>query len=97
VIAILWEFLVRADKRDEFEQHYSAAGTWAQFFAASVAYHGTTLLAGEGNRYITCDRWDSLESYEEFRRARADEYAALDRRFEALTLSERSLGIFEMK
>lgn len=97
MIELLWEFVVREEKKEEFEHHYSRAGTWAQFFRASPAYRGTTLLAGADNRYITCDRWDSQDDYEEFRVANAEEYAALDRRFEALTLSERSLGIFEMK
>ena len=97
MIEILWEFVVSEDKKEEFESHYAPAGAWAQFFRASPAYRGTTLLAGEGNRYITCDRWDSREDYEEFRLANAEEYAALDRRFEPLTLSERSLGVFELK
>jgi heme-degrading monooxygenase HmoA len=97
VIAILWEFVVPEEKRREFERHYSAAGAWAQFFGACKAYRGTTLLAGADGRYITCDHWDTREAYEEFRRANAEEYAALDRRFEALTASEQRLGIFEMK
>ena len=97
VIEILWEFVVREDKKEEFVRHYSPSGTWAQFFRTSPAYRGTRLLAGAGNRYITCDSWDSLEDYEEFRLANAEEYAALDGRFETLTLSERNLGIFEMK
>ncbi len=97
VIEILWEFVVPEEKRKEFERHYSSAGTWARFFGASPAYRGTTLLAGEGNRYITCDRWASQQDYEEFRRTHAREYEMLDRRFEAVTLSERSLGIFELK
>ncbi|HUJ39478.1 MAG TPA: hypothetical protein VLW54_02935 [Candidatus Acidoferrales bacterium] len=97
MIEILWEFVVREDSREEFERHYSPQGTWAQFFRTSPAYRGTTLLAGADNRYITGDRWDSREAFEEFRRAHGEEYAALDRRFEALTVWERSLGIFELK
>ena len=56
MIEILWEFVVHEDKKEEFERHYSPQGTWAQLFGRSPAYHGTTLLAGENNRYITCDR-----------------------------------------
>jgi hypothetical protein len=97
VIAILWEFVVPEDKQEEFERHYSAGGAWAQFFAVCAAYRGTSLLAGLQGRYITCDQWDSRDAYEEFYRTNAEEYAALDRRFAALTLSERGLGIFEMK
>ncbi len=97
MIEILWEFVVPEEKKEEFERHYCSAGTWARFFGASPAYRGSTLLAGEGNRYITCDCWDSRQDYEEFRRTHATEYAVLDRRFEALTRSQRSLGIFELK
>lgn len=97
MIAILWEFAVQEHKKEEFERHYSPDGAWAQFFRACPAYRGTRLLAGAGNRYITCDCWDSQAAYEEFLRANAAEYAALDRRFAELTLFERSLGIFEMK
>ncbi|HXZ20766.1 MAG TPA: hypothetical protein VEG63_12505 [Candidatus Acidoferrales bacterium] len=97
MIEILWEFVVADEKKEEFERHYGSAGTWARFFRASASYRGTTLLAGEGNRYITCDRWDSQLEYEQFRRSHAAEYSALDRRLEPLIQSERSLGIFELK
>jgi heme-degrading monooxygenase HmoA len=97
MIEVLWEFVVQEEKKAEFERHYSASGTWAVFFGRSPAYHGTSLLADGQNRYITWDRWDSLDAYEEFRSAHAQEYADLDRGFEALTLSERCVGIFQMK
>jgi len=97
MIEILWEFEVREECKEEFEKQYSASGAWAEFFRPSPAYHGTTLLAGEANRYITWDRWESQEAYEEFRLANRQEYSVLDTRFEALTVSERCLGIFEKK
>ncbi len=97
MIEILWEFVVREECTQEFEKHYCASGTWAEFFRRSPSYHGTTLLAGEQSRYLTWDRWDSLEAYEEFRLANRVEYDDLDTRFEALTVSERRLGVFEMK
>lgn len=97
MIEILWEFVVAEEKKEEFERQYSPGGAWTNLFRTSPAYRGTRLLAGAGHRYITCDSWDSQEEYEEFRLANAEEYAALDRRFEAFTLSERNLGIFELK
>jgi len=97
MIEIIWEFVVREESREEFEREYSASGAWAEFFRRSPAYHGTTLLAGEANRYLTLDRWDSQEAYEEFRMANRPEYSDLDTRLEPLTSSERCLGIFEMK
>ena len=97
MIEVLWEFVVPEKSKDEFERHYSPGGTWTQFFRRSAAYHGTTLLAGEGNRYLTCVRCDSREAYEDFRWAIGEDFAALECRFEPLTLAEDSLGIFEMK
>ncbi|HUK53888.1 MAG TPA: hypothetical protein VL099_11420 [Candidatus Binatia bacterium] len=97
MIEILWEFEVREGQGPEFERHYCANGTWAEFFKGSPAYHGTKLFAGESNRYLTWDRWDSQEAYEEFRLANRQEYNDLDSKFEALTVSERCLGFFEMK
>ena len=97
MIEIFWEFEVREGQGPEFERQYCSTGAWAEFFRRSPAYRGTTLYAGAGNRYITWDRWDSQEAYEEFRLAHREEYDALDQRFAALTVSERSLGLFEMK
>lgn len=94
---ILWEFVTREEHRQEFEREYSPHGAWAEFFRRSPAYHGTRLLAGEDHRYITIDEWDSLEAYEEFRLANRQEYDEMDNRFQAFTVSERCLGVFEMK
>jgi len=97
MIEILWEFVVRKECKEEFEKQYSTSGAWTEFFRRSPAYQGVKLLAGEANRYLTVDRWDSREAYEEFRMANRQEYSDLDEKFEALTISERCLGIFEMK
>ena len=94
---ILWEFAVHEEHREEFEKNYAANGAWAEFFRRSPAYRGTKLLAGEGDRYITWDSWDSIEAYEEFRLANRAEYDELDDRFKPFTVSERCLGIFQMK
>jgi hypothetical protein len=43
VIQILWEFHVRQDQRSDFERHYAAGGTWAEFFQRDAGYKGTQL------------------------------------------------------
>lgn len=97
MIEIIWEFVVHEEHAEEFENNYSATGAWAEFFRGSPAYHGTRLLAGDGNRYLTWDSWDSQEAYGEFRLANRAEYDDLDNRFQPLTVSERCLGVFQMK
>jgi heme-degrading monooxygenase HmoA len=97
MIEIIWEFVVHEESKEEFERQYSASGAWTELFRRSPAYQGVKLLAGEANRYLTVDRWDSREAYEEFRLANRPEYSDLDDRLKPLTVSERCLGIFEMK
>lgn len=98
MITIVWEFVVAADSVAEFERHYAPGGAWAQLFArAGADYLGTALLhdAERPGRYLTFDRWASRAAWEEFRRAHAADYAALDRMCENLTVSERRIGLFE--
>jgi hypothetical protein len=44
--------------------------------------------------FLTIDRWDSAEAWAAFRRAWGDEYAALDRRCQELTVAEGEIGTF---
>src|SRR5215208_8482087 len=94
---LLWEFRPRPGRERDFEAAYGPEGTWSRFFRGGAGYLGTELLRDEGGagRYVTADRWVSREAYEAFRRDRFAEYEALDRRLEALTASESTLGAFE--
>ena len=96
MIQIVCEFRVRADKREDFERHYSASGTWAEFFRRDPAYQGTQLLRDltDPCRYLTIDTWDDQDSYGAFRTMHRQEYTALDQEMEALTESEKRLGVF---
>jgi heme-degrading monooxygenase HmoA len=92
----VWEFVVDDARRAEFERHYGPRGSWADLFRRANDYLGTELLSDgtTAGRYLTIDRWRSAESYRAFREEFASEYAALDRRCEALTREERALGSF---
>ena len=91
---IVWEFHAKNGCEREFEKAYGAQGDWAEFFKQGEGYLGTEFLRdpAQPGRYLTIDRWTSPESYEAFRRARIDEYGALDRRCEHLTERELLLG-----
>ena len=97
MIHILWEFDVQADRVDEFRQHYSSEGTWAQLFRQSSAFKGTRLIQDVALplRFITIDEWEDQSGFEDFKRAFQSDYTALDRSCEALTQSEHLIGIFE--
>ena len=97
MVQFVWEFIVRADKIDDFERHYAASGSWADLFRKSPGYLSTQLLrdAETLRRYLTIDRWDSVASYQAMREKFAKEHDVLDRSCEAFTESERRIGVFE--
>jgi hypothetical protein len=98
VIYILWEFKISPENRAEFELAYRGDGVWAELFRRDPAYMKTILLKdieGELGRYVTVDVWENRSAYSQFKDRFAHEYSDIDRRCEALTDSERLIGIFE--
>ena len=93
---IVWEFIAKAGAEREFEKQYGPDGVWAQFFKPAQGYLGTELLrdASQRSRYFTVDRWVSQEAYDAFRASHREEYESIDRRCEALTVSETAVGTF---
>ena len=94
---ILWEFVVHADSRAEFERSYGPRGEWVRLFERDPGFLGTQLLrdAQDPSRFLTLDRWTDRQAYEDFLRGHETEYRALDLRCESLTLRESPLGTFE--
>jgi hypothetical protein len=95
----IWEFQVKADCVAEFERLYGHEGLWEQLFRRSSEYLGTELVreVGRSGKYLTIDRWTSLEALPHFKQEYAAEYAALDKRCEKLTETEAPLGNFESR
>src|SRR5262245_52732503 len=91
---IVWEFEVRSGREAEFEAAYGPEGDWARLFRQGAGYRGTELLRASERRYVTVDRWAARDDFERFRDAHREEYDAIDRRCEDLTVSESPLGRF---
>jgi heme-degrading monooxygenase HmoA len=97
VFVIIWSFQPRPERVSEFEIAYGPEGVWARLFRKSPHYLGTELLRtvdGSG-RYLTIDRWQSRAAYETFCAEHGDEYQAVDRACESITLTEEQLGEFD--
>lgn len=92
----IWQFRVRPDKADEFRTAYGSDGDWAGLFRRAAGYLGTELLESttDPSTYLTVDRWESMEAWAAFMRQWREEYAALDRRCESLTMDEVEIGTF---
>ena len=92
--AYVWEFFVAAQHRDAFELAYGPRGPWVALFKLSPDYLGTDLLKDRAvpGRYVTIDKWTSLQALEAFMEQHGPAYAAIDAQCESLTEDERSLG-----
>src|SRR4051812_32384841 len=97
MVKIMWEFRVRPDRYREFEFNYASNGTWAALFRKSSDYRETILLrdSSQNGRYLTIDHWESEKAFRQFKNEHAAEYEAIDGKCEALTDSERLIGVFE--
>jgi len=92
----LWEFQARAGRRAEFERHYGADGSWVTLFRQAPGYIETLLLRDRAQelRYVTVDRWVSVDAYRAFREEFSRQYDELDRLCHELTTHEAPLGEF---
>src|SRR5690348_10622448 len=99
MVHFVWEFIARTGSEGEFEGLYSSNGAWTKLFAKAPGFLGTSLLRDTTNalRFLTIDRWESVEAQSAMRERLADEYEEMDRACEKLTESERRIGIFEEK
>jgi heme-degrading monooxygenase HmoA len=93
---VIWRYRVDPAQEAKFAKAYGPKGEWAKFFSTSKDHLGTELLADDERpgEYVTIDRWTSEEAYSAFLGEHEADYDRLDRRCEALTLSESRMGAY---
>jgi hypothetical protein len=93
---IVWIFHVKPAKQRVFRRIYGPGGDWVRLFAKDQNYIGTELLRHSSNTrcYLTVDHWTSGTAYHNFKRRHRDEFAALDKRCEMLSIREIKIGEF---
>ena len=97
MLVIVWEYMARPDRLDEFQTLYRPDGAWVELFKRSPGLVSTTLMRDvrDGHRFVIADRWTSEESYEAFKRDFASEYQSLSARGERLHRAEHLIGRFD--
>lgn len=97
MVLVIWEFIVRPSMVRNFELAYGPDGPWAELFEGFPGYRGTALLrdTARPNRFLTVDRWETIEHRAAMLAAAHDEYRQLDQRYSALSESETDLGVFD--
>ena len=96
MIAIVWQFDVRAGREDEFEHFYGADGEWTAMNRHSRSYLGSSFLRDQSmsTRYLVVEYWSEMLVYEEHKTYQRGQFAHLDERRRELVESTVSLGVF---
>lgn len=97
VYVYIWEYVVSPGRVEEFIEMYGPGGPWVRLFDGAPGYLGTDLLRDRVNcnRFLTVDRWESVEAFAGSRARSEYQFAHLDRLGEELTLEETQIGEFQ--
>jgi quinol monooxygenase YgiN len=96
VIALVWQFDVKAGQNDAFEALYGADGAWTALSRRSRSYLGSSFLRdlAMSNRYLLIEYWSEMVVYEKHHADFQDETEDLERRRDALVEVATPLGLF---
>ena len=96
MIAIMWQFDVKAGREAEFEELYGADGAWTAMNRHTRSYLGTSFLNDQNrpSRYILIEYWSEMLVYEQHRSYRSAAQAAFDVRRSIVVASVEPLGVF---
>ena len=99
MVEIVWEFVVKAEARGEFELAYGPGGAWSKLFARSEGFRGITLLRDvkDPRRYLAFDLWDTAAQREKALDDQKAEYSTLDAALSDWTESRTAVGTFSMR
>jgi heme-degrading monooxygenase HmoA len=96
LFAYIWAYRVPTATSDLFRALYGPNGEWVGLFRQASGYIDTQLLQDRDDpeRFVTIDRWETEESFNDFRADFSLEFERLDRKGDQFTVEEMSLGEF---
>src|SRR5215510_4759056 len=96
MVAIMWQFAVKAGRESEFEDLFGADGEWNVLNRQTRSYLGSSFLRDQSqtSRYVVIEYWSEMLVYEQHRTYRSDLRATLEARRAALIDSIEPLGVF---
>jgi heme-degrading monooxygenase HmoA len=96
MIAIVWQFEIKAGSEEQFEEFYGVDGEWTAVNRHSRSYLGTSFLRDQNrsSRYLVIEYWSEMVVYEQHKEYRRDDRKALDARRDTLVDSVEPLGVF---
>jgi hypothetical protein len=96
VIAVVWQFQVKAGKQQEFEQFYGADGEWSMLARRSRSFLGSSFLRDQATNtsYLLVEYWSEMVVYERHRRSYVTDLSTIEDRRDTLCDSIVPMGIF---
>ena len=96
MIAIMWQFDVKAGREAEFEQLYGVDGEWTTINRKSRSYLGSSFLRDQNRplRYIVIEYWSEMLVYEQHHKYRSSPVTAFEADRAALVEAVEPLGVF---
>lgn len=97
MIVIVWEYMAREDRVEEFEALHRPDGAWVELLRRSPGFVSTTLMHDTRDplRYVIADRWMSEAAHESFKRDFTPEYQELTDRAARTHRAEHLIGRFD--
>jgi heme-degrading monooxygenase HmoA len=97
MLVIVWEYIAKPGRADDFESMYRPDGPWGELFRESPGFVSITLMKDLRNprRFMVADRWTSESTYEDFKQAHAAPYRELSERGHRLIERESEIGRFD--
>ena len=94
MIALVWQFDVKAGKNDEFEAFYGADGAWTALGRRSRSFLGASFLRdlAMGQRYLVIEYWSEMVVYEKHHADFQDETERLEKQRDALVDVDAAAG-----
>jgi len=96
MIAIMWQFDVKAGRETEFEQLYGADGAWTAMNRHTRSYLGSSFLhdQNQASRYVVIEYWSEMLVSEPARGVRSTAIATFEAKRTALVESVEPMGVF---
>lgn len=96
MIALVWQFDVKAGQNDAFEALYGADGAWTALSRRSRSFLGSSFLRdlAISNRYLLVEYWSEMVVYERHRNSLVSDIRSIEERRDVLCEAIMPVGIF---
>ena len=96
MVAVVWQFTIRENTDEAFEDFYGADGEWTKLSRKSRSFLGSSFLKDLAvpTRYLLIEYWSEMLVYERHVADFEAQIHALEEQRRAFAVSVESLGVF---